>query len=184
MDLQKQILYTIQPKSLVDKIISSNTPVQFKALTCTEFDFKSSYDWMKHQYKIKTGLYLPGDLVWAWVKKPDLRQKKSLVNFQESKHLVVLKLEIDKQRVLVSNFEAWHYVLNKWHLVQHTQCSTSNEVSMKAKRHSWQRIFNQQFCSDMEFSDLQQAVIDQIHKNDIVEIININPPTNKNLHRL
>ncbi|GGG61298.1 DUF3841 domain-containing protein [Hymenobacter glacieicola] len=91
---------------------------------------KDSYDWMVQQMKTRLGISEDFYPVWAWGERPDLRQR----GFGTG-GLVLLRLEVNEARVLASDYNAWHYVLNGWHL----QLYDNEPVDMEA---SWERVFD------------------------------------------
>ena len=78
------------------------------------------YDWMADQMlsfigkRPKHALKYP---VWVWYKynnknRPDLRTHDIKMYIKKGEEGVLLKLQIPKEKVLLSNFDTWHNVLN------------------------------------------------------------------------
>jgi len=51
---------------------------------------------------------------------------------------VLLEIDISYEKVLLSDFQAWHYVLNGWTLKDHE----NEDIDMEK---SWERIFDLEF---------------------------------------
>ena len=52
--------------------------------------------------------------VWFWFSpKPDLRHSRHLARGERA---LRIELELPRELVLLSDFETWHCVLNRWHL--------------------------------------------------------------------
>ena len=108
-------LWTIQPLEVLEKIKQKGEFVCNPVYS--DSDFKRAYYWLVKQMDSRGiehpyGLELP---IWAWYKtdwenkKPDLEQE----DFSDKReNLVCIELEIDDKDVLLSDFYAWHYVLN------------------------------------------------------------------------
>lgn len=98
--------------------------------------------------------------IWAWYrfnskeKKPDLRHS---CYGPHGEKMVCLELEVPDEKVLLSDFDLWHFSLNDWWLYDcfypgygDEQCdkdhewfdSLSKEEQMAEKEKSWERIFN------------------------------------------
>lgn len=121
--------------------------------------FRESYKWLCKEMKEKIGKP-PKNVtypIWAWHtrnfqrKKPDLRSSE----YGNRGHkMVCMEIDIPDNEVLLSDFDAWHFVLNKWYL--NTDCwneetfdkdhewldSLSKEEREKEIEKSWQGIFN------------------------------------------
>jgi hypothetical protein len=99
-------------------------------------DFKNSYSWLEQQMNIR-GIIKENScdgLVWAWHtynkkhKKPDLRHSGFGYKDEES---VCLEIEKPDDKVLLSDYDLWHYVLNGWWLDKST-CEKEWD-----KNHEW-----------------------------------------------
>ena len=95
--------------------------------------------------------------IWAWHtrnflhKKPDLRMSGYGAKGEEC---VCIEIEIPDNEVLLTDFDAWHFVLNKWYL--NTDCwndetyeedekwlkTLSDEQRKEEIEKSWQGIYN------------------------------------------
>ena len=83
-------------------------------------EFLSAYDWLCDKLEAKStrpeNVQYP---VWAWFrfnskeKKPDLRHN---CYGHRGDEMVCIELEIPDEYVLLSDFDLWHFVLNKWFL--------------------------------------------------------------------
>ncbi len=117
-------------------------------------DFLPAYYWMAKQMRRRIGHPPLGCLlpVWAWYQwdgvartKPDLRTSGFLPMGQKG---VRLCLDVDEKKVLLSDFDLWHYVLNYWYLGE----TLSDQIVFEAHNDtimrdsqiqaSWQRIFD------------------------------------------
>jgi hypothetical protein len=86
-------------------------------------DFKMAYNWMIEQMKIRLKINMPDDLtypVWAWYqwcnedkRKPDLRYSGY---GEKGTKLYRIEFEIEDHKVLLSDFDLFHFVLNYWYI--------------------------------------------------------------------
>jgi len=118
-------VWTIQPLSLYEKLLTQSVlhcdPTDEGFWRVISAEFKSAYDWIVEQMKLRVGSPPKGVLYpfWAWAlmdgisKKPDLRRTEFNNYVGEN---VVLELEIPDTDVLLSDEMNWHYVLNDWYL--------------------------------------------------------------------
>lgn len=149
-------LWTIQPLEVLEIIKQKGEFVCNPVYP--DSDFKRAYYWLVKQMDSRGiehpyGLELP---IWAWYKtdwenkKPDLEQE----DFSDSREdLVCIELEIDDKDVLLSDFYAWHYVLNdsfldsshnekEWDLQYEWYDALAPEKRQGVKEESWNDIFN------------------------------------------
>ncbi len=125
-----------------------------------------AYAWMARQMASRIGLPPHEDSapVWAWLQwegasrpQPDLRCSAHLPPGTRG---VKLEIEVDAKKVLPSDFELWHYVLNYWYLPSSNKDAVEFEQMLAARcarspadlpssetvlhnrvQASWQRIF-------------------------------------------
>jgi Domain of unknown function (DUF3841) len=109
-----------------------------------------AYQWMAQAMRQRLGspdtrAQMP---IWVWCQwrgatraRPDLRARGHLPAGTPG---VRIELELDESRVLRSDFELWHYVLNGWYLPG--SLADEREFDERPDRHrivpSWQRIFD------------------------------------------
>lgn len=85
--------------------------------------FSQAYDWLKEQMNSRNIQYENNNsnMIWGWYqwfgkKKPAPDKRYSQVkNFMEG-DFVMLEINIDSKRVLLSDYEFWHAVLSYWYL--------------------------------------------------------------------
>lgn len=150
------ILWTMQPKEVVEILESTGE------FTCdpdlADRDFRRSYKWLVHQMDLK-GIEHPYGLkfpIWAWHtldwkhEKPDLDEEMYGTPGEE---MVCIEFEIDDKDVLLSDFDAWHYVLNnsffdsshneeEWELQHKWFDSLAPKLRDRVMKESWQSIFD------------------------------------------
>ncbi|MBW1296345.1 DUF3841 domain-containing protein [Aquimarina litoralis] len=140
-----------------------------------EPDFKEAYDWIKKRMIERIGKPNNGDQypMWAWFqhfdsnkRKPDLRFSGYLPSNTTGYRI---ELEKEKKDILLSEFELWHYVLNKWYLpiditdyeIFEKKLDKLNGVDFKSYpdsiknkiENSWNKIFDMDFeSSDISVS--------------------------------
>lgn len=113
--------------------------------------YKEEYLWMMDQMKHRLPSYDNEVPIWLWLSKPDMR---STGHFSGGTHCVRIQLELDPDSVLLSDFDAWHSVLND------AFCSFSeNEYNLfydgkltLTKEESWERIFDLTSYRDSEWN--------------------------------
>lgn len=74
-----------------------------------------AYRWMKTQMKKRIAGYSGRFPLWAWSERQFADLRKTGHAPKGSKALLV-ECEIPAERVLLSDFTAWHFALNDWHL--------------------------------------------------------------------
>lgn len=136
-----------------------------------------AYYWMAEQLAKKVpppkGVNLP---VWAWYRayglkqiKPDLRKKGHL---QSGERGVRIEFNAPEDMVLLSNFDAWHSVLNnncfavddkEYEFYEKLQETSSLEAFDKIKKETWQKIFDLDIVPDPNIYEVQ-AVLWEIRK--------------------
>lgn len=112
--------------------------------------WQPAYRWMARQLATRvgppeSGAQLP---VWVWCqwrgasrRRPDLRSRAHLPPGTAG---VRLELMIEPARLLCSDFELWHYVLNGWHLPASRAEERAYDARPDPRRReeSWQRVFD------------------------------------------
>ena len=159
-------LWTIQPVEVYEKILKTGYYKCDGRYTWKYF--RDSYKWLIGEMEKKIGKAPKGITypVWAWYKhnnknkRPDLR---STGLSQKGDKCVCIELEIPDEQVVLSDFDAWHFVLNNWYL--NVDCNDeetwerdsswldtlSKEEKEAAIRESWQGIFRiDEFESDWQ----------------------------------
>ncbi|MGN7764836.1 DUF3841 domain-containing protein [Paenibacillus sp. 22594] len=99
------------------------------------------YYWMMRQMKKRIINYSGEFPIWLWTEKPDLRKSG---HFIAGTPAVSLEVEIPSEGVLLSDFDAWHCVLNNSFLALDEvewEAFYRNELNI-SKGKSWERIFD------------------------------------------
>lgn len=114
------LLWTIQPLEIWRMIRETGVyrcdPAQS---SMQESEFTEQYDWLIRQMKKRIGPPPEGVIypVWAWYKqngkrkKPDLRGQRWRYGAGDEDHACI-EFEIADDRVLLSDFDSWHTILN------------------------------------------------------------------------
>ena len=135
-------------------------------------DFLPSYKWMMKQMnkKINNDGSFP---IWFWTEKPKLKEEG---HFNKGMEAVCLTIEIPDNKVLLSDFSAWHCVLNDWF------CSITDEEDELfeqgklniSKEQSWERIFDLDILRNSEMwsnsEQIVQGVTPMIRKEQILTL--------------
>jgi hypothetical protein len=139
-------------------------------------EFRRAYAWMGEQYAARVKPLWKGKaLVWAWYKpKPDMRKGmwKDI-----ARPAVLMTLQVDPKRLLVSDFDEWHMVLNgnpvtPFRLHGNSDVSGAQfdawadeawEWPQRKKEQTWGRIFQ-----PSHMGDYLQAVLAEIRPSDVV----------------
>lgn len=153
-------IWSVQPQEVYNQLLREGKFIcdPSRSELVTDYGFGKPYDWMSMQMKKRIGEPPEGVIypIWAWHtldwqhKKPDLR--RSEFRFFEGDQLCI-ELEIPDQDVLLSDEEAWHFVLNNWYYGDASNeeeskredawfdsLSIEEQAAVKAK--SWEKIFD------------------------------------------
>lgn len=106
-----------------------------------EDDLMASYKWMMDRMAERLPGYRGGYPVWLWLQRPDLRRGGHLARGERG---VLLEAEMNPEEVLISDFEAWHVVLNNGFLAL-TESEAERFEAGKlpvSREESWSRIFD------------------------------------------
>lgn len=112
-------------------------------------DYRAAYRWMAAQMA-RRGMALNGHApVWAWRSynpphrdRPDLR---CAGHAPRGTQCALIELNVPDAFALVSDFDAWHAVLNRWYLGLSESEDAAMEragISETALVQSWERIFD------------------------------------------
>lgn len=113
-------------------------------------DFLSPYLWMMDQMKKRINFYTGEYPVWLWVKRPDLRCSGHLERGTQG---ILLEVELNPEKILLSDFDAWHIVLHDAFLALDEEEDRLYEQSLVSmtKEQSWERIFDYQSLKQHEY---------------------------------
>ncbi|MCK4734714.1 MAG: DUF3841 domain-containing protein [Methanophagales archaeon] len=168
-------------------------------LECTDIDadkaidswFRSAYDWMVRQLEQRVKNYPCNKYpIWGWYHpKPDLRRSGHLPHGTSG---VQVEFLVSSDRVLLSDFEAWHTVLNCWYLSLSEEESDNwdnrcESAGIKVSwenwpppspfkeeiMRSWERIFDLELLkkhSEWLGGEAIQACIEKIYMEEVVTI--------------
>jgi hypothetical protein len=113
-------LWTVQPKLVWESLLKRGE--LYVDLTQIETPIEAApyawaYDYMREQMAQRLPNYQGHYPWWAWFDpKPDLRRAVFRRYAPPGTRAVRLKLAIPAERVLLSNYQAWFCVLNRWQL--------------------------------------------------------------------
>ena len=151
------ILWTIQPLKVYNSII--NGTIYKSDGRYINKNFKQPYSWMTEKMKEKIGKPPKGTRypIWAWYKYDSKRKKPDLRNCgfgKQGEKMVCIEIDIPDNEVLLSDFDAWHFVLNNCYYdfkckneEQFNETykwieSLPKEEKQKEIEKSWDNIFN------------------------------------------
>lgn len=138
-------------------------PVYYKGMGEDDYQFQRAYQWL-HRQMLARGIASLGDrsgMFWMYVKtpyglgKPDMRYRL-YKRFVDNGNMALLTLRIPKERVLVSDYDGWHWVLNNWYLHDDTVedfdqthdwldlvRTVNHKKLQRLREQSWLHIFDQ-----------------------------------------
>lgn len=171
-DKEKEMrLWTVQPRELYEEIMRTGKYMFDSTKHPFREDFEEAYAWMEHVMESagQGSAYAGAPLVWAWHTYDNAHQCPPLDGealWSDGKDEVLLEIEVPDEDVLLSDFDAWHYVLNKWYLGNAAYFGLNDDAAMKemewfdtlptepvntkkfVMQESWGKIFN---VSDIEY---------------------------------
>ncbi|KZN98597.1 DUF3841 domain-containing protein [Pseudobacillus badius] len=132
-------------------------------------EFIEAYHWIMKKMKQKIPNYQGEYPVWLWIDRPDLRKSGHLSPKERG---VLLKINIEETRALFSDFEAWHFVLNRWYFDLENFESDKSDFLQHELEKSWEKIFDIDFLKQHPNwgASAVQGVTNRIELNEITLI--------------
>ena len=190
MEKEKIKLWTVQPVEVLeiierDGVYTGNSDKIAECWDGPNGSFMRSYNWLVSEMA-KRGVTGKGYPVWAWYRRNGrfvAPTKKKL-----DKGDVMMELEIDADRVVLTDYDGWHYVLNndyngypwdrkltfeEFDAIYDAIDALPADERKKTILDSWQKIFNTKFWRRGESTNgvNVQATFFELRKEDIVNII-------------
>ena len=186
-------LWSIHPISVWEEIQTKGyyrcDPNKAELIYDDDVSLKAQYLWLVDKMKARVG-DPPDDVqypVWAWYiydgvhKKPDLRRS----GYEEpGTQCVCMEVEIPDNKVLLSDFDGWHFVLGNWYYMQGGSEEEFDHIMARLDqlpkdeknehiRKSWDKIFDiQEVESDWcPVGDYVQATFWELRAKDIRKVV-------------
>lgn len=157
------IVWTNQPYVVYQKLMHTGSvscdPQKSDNLNSTILEsnriFQRAYAWMIEQLRAKVGPASVGVTypIWAWYRQNFIHRRPDLRERHDYADQVCIELGIPEEDILLSDFSAWHFLLNDWY-----NNDATNEKEWEEKERwfdnlpaekqkivtaqSWQRIFD------------------------------------------
>lgn len=149
--------------------------------------FVESYEWMREQMAKRILEYGGAWPIWAWA-RPRLSLWEESARWPLGTPFVCIELRIAAARVLCSDFQAWHMVLNRGPVYfteaedaewdAHPNYDRMDDALRMQVRATWERVFDLDafvhapcwYGGDAS-RQWVQAVIEEIHREDVVRVI-------------
>lgn len=174
-------LWTIQPIEWYNKLLEHG--IMYGNKDYIDPDFLSPYSWLMQQMDKRIGKRPFPDCypIWAWYqyhdshrRKPDLRSAGFLAKGTQG---VRIEINKNKQDILLSDFDLWHYPLNYWILSSSEEESeafdqllTQNKIQFADQQNytaeikqqieqSWEKIFNMNYAPEYIASPFEKKSI-------------------------
>jgi hypothetical protein len=144
-------LWTIQNIASYERLLQTGTLISnhHERLFC-EHSFRHAYDWMSKKM-IESNIYPPGhDIkypVWAWYQWEGKRKRLDMRKCGYAKRgdkIVQLTIDVDMGKVLLSDFDLFHYVLNYWYLPLDEKDGKKFETELTGAGFSWSQLSDTQ----------------------------------------
>lgn len=152
------IVWTIQPYEVYEEILEKGEfacDPRLSANLSEGAEFRRSYQWMIQQMieKIGKAEKVGSYPVWAWYRRDYQRKRPDFRERRDYPDEVCIELDIPDEKVLLSDFDAWHFVLNdlyysnatndaEWERQAEWFSSLSEKEQEQVKEESWKRIFD------------------------------------------
>jgi Domain of unknown function (DUF3841) len=177
----KRTLWTIQALGAWEQFRRDRVLQGNRDYVDPEFDF--AYQFMVREMARRNPEWGGGYPIWAWTEKPDLSREGHLPKGTAG---VCLTMVIADNQVLLSDFMAWHCVLNgsflalseaenrEWERLGCTAHYLTLDTDRKRMvEESWRRIFEFEALARSEWfggEPLVQAVLPRILSEDVVDV--------------
>ena len=153
-------LWTIQPPEVFEKLQKDGRFVcdhRYEDVALWHYN-DYAYDWLAEQLRQRIGEPPEGVKypIWAWHtmdwkhKKPDLRYGGYA---KRGEKRILIEIEIPDDKVVLTDFDAWHYVLSDWYFddagskeewdsIHQWYDALPSDKQKEVKERSWLKIFD------------------------------------------
>ena len=144
-------LFSIQPLRVFEQLAAGQpfrSKPDFAATPRDEIDEQilAAYGWLGREMDQRCTPQRPPDVrfpVWAWHTWYGTRRRKPDLRFSDvrahaaTEPQVLLTLEVPDEEVLLSDFGAWHHVLNRWYLAAEPETDSFDARCKAAGLHAY-----------------------------------------------
>ena len=162
--MKKLRLYTIQHRAAVDHLLSTGS-LFVKDPSLVDQDFIGSYRWMMGQMAQRIPDFSGNFPIWAWMRRGWWHTNLRNWSLDE---WVLLTIEVPANRFVISDFGAWHYVLNNCFLPLSEDADIENPTQ-EQKRESWVNIFRQG-PGEIGWDNVWQVCLDGLYAHEVVQV--------------
>jgi hypothetical protein len=132
--------------------------------------FRPAYNWMRKQMKARIKDFSGDYPLWAWTKKSDTKYAFETDYRIENPNEYLITIKVPKNCILISNFLAWHAVLNNDHIYLDFDGSFGYPTK-KEIIESWAKIFDiKDEYIIKNYNDELQVCVDRVFENEIIKI--------------
>lgn len=128
---------------------------------------RRAYTWMREQMRLRLP-WVSGDYpVWAWTEEKHKSFQPDSRWGELGSQMVEVGFEVPDNRVLLSDFSAWHLVLNDQAILDDDGLYSLG-ISEEVKTASWERIFNLPSMVPDWSDGTVQACVDRVFQSEVV----------------
>lgn len=147
------ILWTIQHYSAYENLQKTGALRANENYLFCEDSFRHAYDWMSEKM-LSYGLTPPKGVrypIWAWYQWEGKRKRRDMREGGYARcgeKIVQLTIEVDDHDVLLSDFDFFHYPLNRWYLPIEEKDNLEFEKRYESFGYSYQDLSNPDIQAD------------------------------------
>ena len=140
-------------------------------------EWPEAYQWMHEQVVQRITLHSGDFPLWAYLSKPNMRRHK----YDDDAVMVVA--DVPRWRMLISDYDLWHYPLNVWYITESEEederlekagviTAAANRVATPEIKKSWERIFDLERPKTDWLGGVRsfQACVDRIYPHEVVRV--------------
>lgn len=128
-------------------------------------DWRPAYLWMKKQMRKRLPWFSGDSPIWAWPDAEYVNWAPNQAWGEPGEEMVLLRFEVPETRVLVSDFDAWHFALSNHHLFDF-------EVEdQEAKETSWEAILSPETLPEDMTNGRVQVCVDRVLPSEVYEVV-------------
>lgn len=139
-------------------------------------DMVTYYEWMYGEYQKRIGSQTKS-LIWVWEHIPewyfeyDEEEETDWHNNQADRYRLLITLEIPEERILWSDYDAWHCPLNDGSVLNELEIEEEEQGKVFDTMYGWERVFDFEWLEHNGWGiGIKQGVVDSAHRAVIKEV--------------